>query len=239
MNKEFTTKNYLDAFKHSNIGQHYIKMLLAHYFSPNKTITATQMAHAMGYKNFNASNLHYGRLARVIGNSLGWEPIPQTALYVLAEFEKPAQEWFWIMRPEVAQAIEQLGLIEAAQAIIPEEINEKEQYFEGSTHSITVNVYERNPVAREKCILYYGCKCYFCGITLADIYGEIAQGHIHVHHLKQLSDISMEYQIDPINDLRPVCPNCHVIMHLKNPPYSIDEMKSLIENQKAKSASMR
>ncbi len=45
----------------------------------------------------------------------------------------------------------------------------------------------------------------------AELYGELGEGVIHVHHLKELRSLGEEYQVDPIEDLRPVCPNCHAI----------------------------
>ncbi len=109
--------------------------------------------------------------------------------------------------------------------ILPEEISEKEVYFEGAIKRIFVNIYERHNKAREKCIEHYGINCYICGFNFEKKYGEIGKGFIHVHHLKQLSEIREGYQVDSIEDLRPVCPNCHAMLHRKNPPYSIDELK--------------
>ncbi len=37
------------------------------------------------------------------------------------------------------------------------------------------------------------------------------------------------YEVDPINDLIPVCPNCHTMIHKRKPPYSIDEIKEMLE----------
>jgi len=37
---------------------------------------------------------------------------------------------------------------------------------------------------------------------------------------------------DPIRDLRPVCPNCHVVIHRREPPYSIDEVRQLLTQQR-------
>ncbi|MBI5417451.1 HNH endonuclease [Candidatus Poribacteria bacterium] len=133
---------------------------------------------------------------------------------------------------EVVQALEKLGWIDSEQHMIPEEIYSKEILYEGSVKSITINAYKRNGVAREKCILNYGCTCIVCGLNLADIYGEIAQGYIHVHHLRQLSDINTKYEVDPIQDLRPVCPNCHAIIHTKILPYTIDEIKKIVKTHK-------
>jgi 5-methylcytosine-specific restriction protein A len=49
-----------------------------------------------------------------------------------------------------------------------------------------------------------------------------------VHHVKPLYELDAEVVIDPVNDLVPVCPNCHAIIHRrKNIVISIDEMKQL------------
>jgi 5-methylcytosine-specific restriction protein A len=237
MKSKYTADEYLEAFRRLSIAPHHIKMLQAHYYSANRTMTATQMATAMGYRNHNAANLHYGKLGKLVGKQLGWNPTTEEAqgadaVYILAEFRKPGRYWLWVMRREVAQAIKKLGWTDGNQTTIPEEITDPARLYEGAIRSISVNAYERSAVAREKCILHYGCKCSVCDIILADVYGEIAQGHIHVHHLRQLSEINTKYQVDPIQDLRPVCPNCHAIVHMSNPPYTIEQVKAFIEEQK-------
>lgn len=95
--------------------------------------------------------------------------------------------------------------------------------------NITVNSYERNQVARKKCIDRYGTTCAVCGFSFKDKYGTIAEDFIHIHHLKPLYTINKEYEINPITDLRPVCPNCHAVIHLRDPVYSIEELKELID----------
>ena len=72
-------------------------------------------------------------------------------------------------------------------------------------------------IARKKCIEHYGAKCAVsnCGFDFEKLYGDIGKGFIHVHHLTQLSDIGQGYEVDPIKDLRPVCPNCHAMLHQK------------------------
>jgi hypothetical protein len=87
----------------------------------------------------------------------------------------------------------------------PEEIPFPEKYYEGAIHRIPINKYERNPKAREKCLQYWGRNCSVCEFNFGKVYGFWAEGYIQVHHLKPLSEISEEYEIDPIADLRPVC----------------------------------
>ncbi|MED1269657.1 HNH endonuclease [Bacillus mycoides] len=111
---------------------------------------------------------------------------------------------------------------------ITEEVDNPEKYTEGATKQVYVNVYERNPVARRKCIEHYGYSCVICDFNFEKIYGELGKDFIHVHHLKELHTIGEEYEVDPIADLRPVCPNCHAMLHKRKQAYFIEELKGFL-----------
>jgi hypothetical protein len=111
---------------------------------------------------------------------------------------------------------------------LAEELSDGETFVEGAKKQITVNAYERNPVARQKCLDHFGYNCTVCDFSFNEMYGDIGNDFIHVHHLKELNQIGEEYEVDPINDLRPVCPNCHAMLHKRRPAYSIEELKSLL-----------
>ena len=115
-----------------------------------------------------------------------------------------------------------------------DEIPNPENVFEGAKKEIVVNCYERSHEAREKCIAAHGCKCAVCGMDFEKMYGEIGRGFIHVHHVVPISSIGKEYQIDPVKDLIPVCPNCHAMLHHGNngQVLTIKELKSRIEAYK-------
>lgn len=109
---------------------------------------------------------------------------------------------------------------------LPEEVAEGRSYPEGAVRRILVNAYERNATARKRCIAHYGTACSICGCDFAAIYGPIGAGLIHVHHLQPLAEMGMAYSPDPIRDLRPICPNCHAIIHRRDPAYTLDEVKA-------------
>jgi 5-methylcytosine-specific restriction endonuclease McrA len=112
---------------------------------------------------------------------------------------------------------------------LAEEITEIKEYPEGTATKVLINSYERNPKARAKCIEFHGARCCICGFDFEAAYGRIGTGYIHVHHLTPLSSITKEYRVDPKKDLRPVCPNCHAIIHRKNPPFTIEEVRNLLK----------
>ena len=116
---------------------------------------------------------------------------------------------------------------------IAEEVDNNEVLIEGASKTISVNVFERNPVARAKCLAHYGYKCIVCSFDFEEFYGSIGQSFIHVHHIVPLSETSGEYELDPIKDLVPVCPNCHAMIHRTRPILTIAQIK---EHLKAKNA---
>lgn len=101
-------------------------------------------------------------------------------------------------------------------------------YVEGATKKVYVNAYERNREARDTCLKHYGVKCIVCKFDFEEKYGPIGKSFIHVHHLKPISRQSGEHSVNPVTDLRPVCPNCHAMLHHSDPPYTIEELTEII-----------
>jgi 5-methylcytosine-specific restriction enzyme A len=118
------------------------------------------------------------------------------------------------------------------EAKLPEESEADQTCREGTTRKIIVNAYERSSKARNICLNHYGAICSVCNFSFTEKYGVIGQGFIHVHHLKPLSEIQRGYTLNPKRDLRPVCPNCHAMLHRRIPAYSIDELKAIINKHK-------
>lgn len=114
-------------------------------------------------------------------------------------------------------------------ADVPEELPPRMRLKEGAVQRIEVNAYERNPAARRECLAHHGYACAVCTFDFAKRYGEIGEGYAHVHHLRPVSEIGEEYEIDPIHDLRPVCPNCHAMLHRARPPLSIEELRERLQ----------
>lgn len=90
--------------------------------------------------------------------------------------------------------------------------------------------YERNLLARKKCIAHYGCTCKICNFNFEEKYGASFASIIEVHHIFPLHLIGENYIVDPVRDLIPVCANCHRALHSKpNGVYSPEEMRKIIQ----------
>jgi len=102
---------------------------------------------------------------------------------------------------------------------------------EGSKILVEINRYERSPVNRAACIAHFGTSCQVCGFEFSKKYGEIGSEYIEVHHKIPVSAMGGSYRLDPINDLVPVCANCHAMLHQFQTPLSIAELKKIIDDQ--------
>ncbi|MBO7500903.1 MAG: HNH endonuclease [Fibrobacterales bacterium] len=103
---------------------------------------------------------------------------------------------------------------------------------EGDRFSVVVNKYERSTVNRFLCIARYGVACSVCGFDFKKKYGAMGDGFIHVHHVIPISKLGPGYVIDPEKDLIPVCPNCHAMLHRKDPPYMPEELRQIINRER-------
>ena len=106
-------------------------------------------------------------------------------------------------------------------------------FTEGAARKITVNSYERDPKAREACLKYFGAICQVCGLNFAERYGEdLGGGFIHVHHKRPIHTLKASYKVDPKKDLVPVCPNCHAMLHRKEPPLDVEQLQARLNAQR-------
>ena len=196
---------------------------------------ASQIGDILG-KDYRVLNLEIGRYAKRIQKQYGvtfskrangkdryWD-------FFFNGWEE-GKYFVWQLKPNLIKALEESNLTNKFQFAEELEEGNSEVFIEGLKKRIVVNAYERNPKAREKCIEHYGTKCFICGFDFQEQYGEIGKGFIHVHHLIPISEIGKTYRIDPINDLRPVCPNCHSMLHKETPPIKIEELKRIIKKK--------
>jgi 5-methylcytosine-specific restriction protein A len=115
------------------------------------------------------------------------------------------------------------GKIEEATSRLPEEV--PQTFPEGLRTTVIIDRVERSPRARAACIEIHGTACVVCGMDFETAYGPEFSGLIHVHHLNPLAGRKELAEVDPRDDLRPVCPNCHAAIHFGGANRSLEEVR--------------
>ena len=222
-----------------------IDLLSALVAAPDNELRAGQIATLLGITHHAALNGAIVRLAKKLTKVVGVEAPKRRDgtprwWHVVAQGRYSADHslFFWKLRPALRDAAIEVGICSADGGLFPDgnEVREVSDgvIFEGALKVVRVNAYERNPVARRRCIEHHGATCAVCGFDFGSIYGPIAEGVIHVHHLRPIADCGGEdYQVDPITELRPVCPNCHVVLHLRRSPLSIEELRDIVDQRRS------
>ena len=245
--KWYSTEQYASALRQleSVLNQPLREMLKAHVAAPGQCLSVNELAAAAAYESPQIVYAQYGRLGKALGELLKHDLHNETVFTRVFAHDHRAEsgELYWTLDPAMTRAFERQGLGDAQNAdgtewmgssdaslitSLPEEIAEPDDLFEGAKQTVVVNRYERSSTAKQRCIEYYGARCTVCDLDFEDRYGPQMAGFIHVHHLTPLSTIGEAYRIDPIKDLRPICPNCHAVVHSRTPAMTIEEAKDMI-----------
>jgi hypothetical protein len=161
----------------------------------------------------NSTLPHRKRAARSrIHTSITKNHSPGLIAYLSKELNTPIPQPNYVDISETTELLEELP----------------DDFKEGDAIEILATRYERDPAARRKCISYYGVRCTICDVSLSEQYGPKVDGLIHVHHLTPLASIGKQSPVDPIRDLRPVCPNCHAVIHSTQPPRTLKQVKEML-----------
>lgn len=213
-----------------------LRLLQEQYAAPDRTVTSGGLARLVGIEGgHSVVNRLYGGLGHAFCDELGIRPDLRPDLThrwwsVWSTGWTTDRGFVWRMLPQVAEALKRLGWVDTTY-LYPGELREPDRFPEGAVRRVSVNAYERNPRARARCIEAYGTACCICGTSLDAVYGDAAKGFIHVHHLRPLSEIAGEYEVDPVEDLRPVCPDCHAVIHLGGEHRSIEEVRGMLRTR--------
>lgn len=106
--------------------------------------------------------------------------------------------------------------------------------MEGELRTRTQEYRTRSRDLRRTAIEHYSkngrISCKSCQFEFASAYPGLGDGYIQIHHLKPVSYMRGE-ELDMANALDNVCPlcaNCHQMVHRNTPPMSIDELRSYL-----------
>jgi 5-methylcytosine-specific restriction protein A len=115
--------------------------------------------------------------------------------------------------------------LERLEIRLPGELADGVAFPEGAVSQVRVNRFERDPAARRACVDRWGVDCAVCGGNFGRRYGSVGTGFIQVHHVTPPARVGPHYVLDPERDLRPVCADCHAMLHATYPTLTIGELR--------------
>lgn len=115
---------------------------------------------------------------------------------------------------------------------------EEETVLEGMPVEKRLLIKQRSQKLRETARAYYagkmgGLRCTVCGFCFADHYPELGDGYIELHHEKPLYQYEEEdfeqFLPKAIENLKPLCANCHRMIHRRKEPLTVAELTALLK----------
>jgi len=243
-------KQYEQALIHAlSESQRDVLQLLMGF--PESTASAMELAVALGYQKAQhiVASSKVGNTGKAIANFLQFEidkypngekMKPYTVVGEYFQSGADGKRTGWRMNSDLQQALINVGLFNEKNDNVQSSVLSTEEiptllnknFTEGKLFAVYVNRYERNTTARKACIKHFKPICQACGFDFKKTYGELGEDYIHVHHKVALRSIGKEYKVDPINDLVPLCANCHAAIHLKEPQLTVEQLIKIVEKNK-------
>jgi len=74
-------------------------------------------------------------------------------------------------------------------------------------------------------------RCSICSFSFTETYGEVGEGFIEAHHTQPISELAPDTTIN-MDDLVPVCSNCHSMLHRHRPWITAEQLRTIFGEQK-------
>ena len=213
-----------------------LKVLQLQFQSPGRSVSSQDIRDAFNYDGIGLSNKLYGTLGRQLAEALPMQTEPVGASRTqywsaLSKRDGSGEHIMWIMRPELANALVQVGLVDPSTdgvVNVPDVDIHSESVtaVEGRAKLVSHLVRERNRALIEaKKASVENLACEICGFDSTVTYGE---SYCEVHHLIPLAQLQDDTETS-IDDLAIVCANCHRIIHRHTPALDLEILRQRVQ----------
>jgi hypothetical protein len=183
--------------------------------------------------------------ARKVEQLTGWRPNPNNSHWARippasgsrADTENTGIAMRWrVIKPvriPISGRFPQLGWLKLdANARAADDIDPAEQFLEGDRSIRQHMRTERNPLLRRRAKDLWRfrlgrLKCIACGFAFEQRYGPIGADFIEMHHESPVAALRGRSAVTP-EQLKPLCANCHRIVHRQQPMLTITQLKRTI-----------
>ena len=109
------------------------------------------------------------------------------------------------------------------------------EFEEWKRYCKEASFFRRNPGLRKQAISTYGLSCYVCKFNFAKCYGSVGDGFVEIHHENPLAEriefLSGIRTSTTVENVKPVCSNCHRMLHRETPAMSIRQLAERLMEQ--------
>ena len=176
---------------------------------------------------FLKQRFHVDTVEEIVDEYFRFQYVGQTGDNFTPEIPLSSESWFKdflkgvanfsigvsALRPEFLSRFE--GLTNGRTNAIGTNVDPEDwQLTEGEITTALRSFRSRSSTAREACIDGMGSNCFACGFDFGTVYGPECEGYIEVHHRQMIASRNGPFQINPLTDLVPLCPNCHRALHI-------------------------
>lgn len=105
------------------------------------------------------------------------------------------------------------------------ESNKQKEAVEGETYRTEAIFRSRNRALIQAKKVNSDYRCEVCHFSFQKSYKKIGHEYIVAHHLRPIAAGPSKTTLD---DIALVCANCHGMIHTKNPPISIEDLRKLV-----------
>ncbi len=203
-----------------------------HFKLSGRAMTSPQLRDELGYPSIGASNLAYGKLGHLIADAVGFDR--QTTASEqrgwwrsMATGDGSGENYVWTMRPQLAEALVSLNLVDSSAdgpiELIDPDIPDNLSVVEGRLRLRTHLARERNrAIVALKRDSVSDRRCELCGFSSLEVYGV---DYCEIHHLIPLAQLDGTSPTR-LEDLAIVCANCHRVIHMTSPPLTLEQLRS-------------
>lgn len=204
-----TREGYMAALLliEDSISKKECAFLHAHYSSPAHTASTTDLARSLGYSQYRATNLIYGRLASKVCEAWG-SPLPKTyrgiGILLNGYRESSDQHWRLEMRPALVAALDELGWYTDPISHYPTGRGES-QAVGTKTEALTFRGGRLGQTGFRASVIAYWGSCAVTGCSALEL--------LSASHIKPWKDATDAERLDPFNGVL-LTPNLHAAFDL-------------------------